>query len=441
MLLMNKKVIDEIYQLNPWLSPSLNSSKALQMQSMEDESFIPRVQIAELMNPEWNHVWTILIGPRRAGKTTLGKHLSLKYVRNGGFSELLYLNCDYLSIRQFLKTPLFITQAMQEFNLRSPVIFIDEVQRLENPGLLLKAVVDLNLPIKLIATGSSQLEIKSKVQEHLTGRNLTSLVLPFGYSEWNKLNKLEEVLLYGCYPQVLKSNKKQMQLQEIYQRYIQKDIVEFLKVGNPDVFATLATLIAHSCGQLVNYQQLATDCRVSVTMIRNYLDILEQTFVISKISPFVGNKRSEITSNPVYYFIDNGFRNIALRNFAQLDARSDLGLLVETFVFQEILKFKSQNFYDIDIHYWRTKSGAEVDFVLYKNSELFIPVEVKYRNLAKANVTRSLRSFIEAYSPKHVIVITKNFIDEIKVNDSIVYFIPLTKLGRVFEKVTCSLKL
>jgi uncharacterized protein len=434
---MDKNTIDEVYQLNPWLE----SGKSSDISVMKDEDFISRVQTKEIVNPDWDSVWTILIGPRRAGKTTLGKYLSLKYVTEGRFSNLLYLNCDYLSIRNWLKTPLFISEAIKEFNLDSPVLFIDEVQRLESPGLLLKAIVDLNLPIKLIATGSSQLEIKSKVQEHLTGRNLTSLILPFSYFEWIKLNKLEDVLVYGCYPQVLKSSRKEIQLREIYQRYIQKDIVEFLKVGSPDVFDTLATLIAHSSGQLVNYQQLATDCGVSVTMIRNYLNILEQTFVISKITPFVGNKRSEVTSNPVYYFIDNGFRNIAIRNFSQLSARSDLGLLVEGFVFQEILKFKSQNYYDFDIHYWRTKSGAEVDFVLYKSLQLFIPVEVKYRQLNKPSLTRSFRSFITAYNCSQAIVITKNLVDEVKVENCTIYFIPLTKLDRFFEKLILILEL
>jgi uncharacterized protein len=76
----------------------------------------------------------------------------------------------------------------------------------------------------------------------------------------------------------------------------------------------LLTLLAHISGQLVNYNQLATDCRVSIPTIQSYWNILEKTFIIKKITPFVGNKRKEIVSNPIYYFSDNGFRNQALRN-------------------------------------------------------------------------------------------------------------------------------
>lgn len=430
---MNLSLLREIQQLNPWLeNPSLPILPEL--------GFIPRVQIDELLDPEWNQWWTILVGPRRAGKTTLGKYVAQRLIREKKFSQLLYLNCDYLSIRNALSSPLFITELIEELSLKSPILFIDEVQRIENPGLLLKALLDLGLPIKYIATGSSQLEIKSKVQEFLTGRQLTSIVLPLSHQEWSMENSLEEVLVYGCYPQVLKSHRKEIQLNEIYNRYIQKDIIETLKIGKPDILQNLVSLLAHNSGQLVNYNQLAVDCKVSVTTISNYLDILEQTYVVAKIKPFVGNKRVEVTSNPIYYFIDNGFRNQALRNFSPFQVRTDQGFLVESFVFQEILKFKVQHYMDFDIHFWRTKSGAEVDFVLYRNDQYFIPVEVKYRNLSKPTVSKGYRSFIEAYQPKNAIMITKELVATITIGECQVHFVPLQHLNKIFDLIEMGLK-
>lgn len=415
---MDINLRDEIHQLNPWL-------KNPDRQVIDNKDFIYRTQLKELLDKEWDSLWTILIGPRRAGKTTLGKYLAQQLIEKKRFNSLLYLNCDYLSIRNWLKSPAFISQALEIFSLQSPILFIDEVQRLENPGLLLKAVIDLGLPIKYIATGSSQLEIKSKVQEFLTGRQLTSLILPLSHEEWIQKKFLDEILIYGAYPQVFFSNKKEIQLAEIYHHYIQKDIIEILRVGHPDVFQNLVTLIAHQSGQLVNYNQLATDCKVSTTMIRNYLDILEQTFVLTKIRPFVGNKRTEITHNPIYYFIDNGLRNAALRNFLSLSLRGDLGLLIEGFVFQEIFKFRAQHYLSFDIFYWRTKSGAEVDFVVYKQKEKLLPIEVKFRHLSKPTVPKGLRSFIQAYQPKNAVIITKEFIDTITIDECVVHFIPL----------------
>ncbi len=429
---MDSKLYQELHQLNPWLSNP-------DVKAIDSTAMIQRHQLSFLMDPEWDSLCTVLVGPRRAGKTTLGKLLCQELINQKRFNTLLYLNCDYASIREWLKTPVFIEEARKQFTMDHPLIFIDEIQRLDYPGLLIKSIIDLGLPLKLIVTGSSQLEIKSKIQEHLTGRQITATIYPFSVKECDLDLNDGDALLYGCYPQVVSSTKKQFQLEQIYSRYIQKDIIEILKVGKPDVFTKLITLLAHSSGQLVNYNQLALDCNVSTTTIRNHLDILERTFVIQKTSPFVGNKRTELTSNPIFYFIDNGFRNCALNNFSAFSARTDNGLLVENFVFQEILKFKVQNFMNYNIHYWRTKSGAEVDFVLFKNQEQFLPIEVKYQNMKSAKLTRGFHSFIDAYSPKSAIVVTKSFIDTIKVKDTTIKFIPLTQLNELTNEISLKL--
>lgn len=160
-----------------------------------NDTYIPRLQTEKLLLPEWDSLWLVLVGPRQAGKTTLAKYLSQKLVEQKRFQSLLYLNCDLLEIRQWLTSPLFIKEAMDEFHLEKPIILIDEVQRLENPGLLLKACADLKLNIKMIAAGSSQLEVKSKVQEYLTGRHLEALILPLSYEEIGAVERLQLGLL------------------------------------------------------------------------------------------------------------------------------------------------------------------------------------------------------------------------------------------------------
>jgi predicted AAA+ superfamily ATPase len=422
---MNLQLLQEIEQQNPWLA-----NKEFPILSMTN--FHSRLQIPTLMLPEWDNLWTILIGPRQAGKTTLGKYLCQSLLHDNRFKELLYLNCDLFSIRDWLNSPVFISEAMKQFNLKKPIIFIDEVQRLPNPGLLLKTIIDLALPIKLIASGSSQLEMKSKVQEHLTGRNFSSLVLPLSFQEWNAKDHIETLLRFGAYPKVVDSTQKELLLGSLYQDYINKDIIEILKLSQPDIFQKLLTLLAHSSGQLVNYNQLSKDCQVSVSIIKHYLTIAQQTFIISMITPFVGNKRSEITSNPIFYFIDNGFRNCALGDFNLSPQRTDLGLLVQSIVFQEIYKYITQHFLNYGIHYWRTKSGAEVDFVVYKNDDNFIPIEAKYQNLSSFSISRSFRSFLQAYQPKKGVIITKNFIGTAQFENVEVHFIPLEKLDKLF---------
>ncbi len=421
---MNDQLINLILQANPWL-------KTPGMQII-DEDYIPRLQTDKLLLAEWDNLWLVLVGPRQAGKTTLAKYLAQKLIQQQRFDNLFYLNCDLFEIRQWLTSPLFITEAIEQFHIEKPIFLIDEVQRLENPGLFLKACADLKLNIKMIATGSSQLEIKSKVQEYLTGRHLEALILPLSYKEIGSIN--ESLLIYGCYPAVVKSTEKAILLQQIYQDYINKDIIEILKISKPDVMQKLITLVAHSSGQLVNYNQLALDAQASVTAIKNYLSILKNTYVLAEVTPFVGNKRKEITSNPIFYFIDNGFRNQALHNLStNLVNRQDIGLLIENAAFQELLKFKQQNFYDFVIHFWRTQNGAEVDFVLYKNQDFIIPIEVKYRKMNKPTVSRAFRSFIEAYSPKYGFFITKDFNKRIMLHQCEIHFISFARMFVLFD--------
>jgi len=423
---MKDRLLSLITQSNPWIN-----NKNLHF--LEND-YIPRVQTDKLLLPEWDNLWLVLVGPRQAGKTTLAKYISQQLVTQKRFETLIYLNCDLLEIRQWLTSPYFIQELLDQFHVKHPIILIDEVQRLESPGLLLKACADLKLPIKMIATGSSQLEIKSKVQEYLTGRQLEALILPLSYEEIKKVGDTE--LVYGCYPAVIKSTEKTILLRQLYQAYINKDVIEILRISKPDVMQKLISLMAHSSGQLVNYNQLATDCQVVVSTIQHYLGILENTYILSRITPFVGNKRKEITSNPIFYFIDNGFRNQSLSNLSlSLDDRQDVGLLIESAVFQELLKFKNQYFYDFAIHFWRTQNGAEVDFVLYKNEDCIIPIEVKFRTMKSTVVTKAFRSFVEAYQPKYGFFITKDFNKKMKLNSCEIQFISFSRLSILFEKL------
>lgn len=421
---MNDLLISLINQANPWLKDRLHPLLSYQP--------LPRIQTEKLLSREWDKVWLVLVGPRQAGKTTLAKLIAHRLIEQGRYETLVYLNCDLLEIRQWLRTPLFIQEILDEFKLKKPIILIDEVQRLENPGLLLKACADLKLNVKLMATGSSQLELRSKVQEYLTGRHLEVLVTPLSYEEIGSVTETQ--LVYGCYPAITTSTEKAILLRQIYQDYITKDIIEILKVSKSDGMQKLITLIAHSSGQLVNYNQLSVDCMLSVSTVHHYLSILENTYTIAKITPFVGNKRKEITSNPIYYFIDNGFRNQSLQNLTtSLTMRQDLGLLIQSAIFQELTKLKVQHFLGFNIHFWRTQSGAEVDFVLQQGNDLLIPIEAKYRTMTNPVISRAFRSFIDAYQPALGFFVTKDFNKKVVINGCEIHFVSFWRLEKMLE--------
>lgn len=419
--MIKSELLTYIHLANPWLKDN-------KKQIVADSQYVTRLQTVELLQPRWDHYITVLTGPRQVGKTTLGRYLCQQLLNQKRYPILFYLNCDEVLVREWLTGSHVIHDIQSLINTETFILFIDEVQRIDNPGLLLKSIYDLKLLIKILATGSSQLEIKSKVQEHLTGRYLESIILPFSYRELGKLFDLNNTPIYGCYPDIVMNSEKSLLLKNLYESYINKDIIEVLKLKNADTVRRLLTLIAHGSGQLVNYQQLATDCRVSSHTIQHYLNILESTYVVTAVKPFVGNKRTEITSNPIYYFIDNGFRNQALNNFSPLENRTDMGLLIQSAVFQELYKYKTQYYKNFEIYYWRTKAGAEVDFVLSISPEECIPIEVKYRNFKEAKISRGFRSFLEAYQPKKSIVITQNIHDKKMINHCEVHFIPFSDI-------------
>ena len=163
-------LLEEIAFNNPWLVNAANPVP-------ETVDYQKRIQEKFLMDPEWDRYCILIIGPRRAGKTTLGYHLSHTLLHQKRFDNLLYLNCDLQTIRTQL-TPTVIIAILKYYHLQKPILFIDEAQRLENPGLLLKALIDLHQPIKLIVSGSSQRERKGKISESMAGNAIESLVLP-----------------------------------------------------------------------------------------------------------------------------------------------------------------------------------------------------------------------------------------------------------------------
>ena len=413
--------------LNPWWADEALSN-------LLPNGFVKRQQLPTLLSPEWDNRCTVLVGPRQSGKTTLGKALAYYLLEANRYTQLVYLNCDFQDIAAWVTKPEFILPLFDLLATRELIIFIDEVQRLQSPGLLLKSIIDLNLPIKLIASGSSQLELKSKIKEHLTGRKIEAKILPLSLNEIKppSIEIESNWVLYGSYPAVIKTSEKKLVLRELYQDYIRKDIVEILKISNPQVLEKLITLLAHSSGQLINVQQLCVDCKASNSMIEHYLSVLENTYVISKVTPFVGNKRTEITSRPIYYFIDNGFRNFALENFMGLDKRVDNGLLVEGAVYQELLKYKSQHYLDYHLHFWRTKSGAEMDFVI-KQGDIIISIEVKYKNFSKFSLSRSFYSFLESYKPTIAFVVTKNYRATREIDGCKVVLLPFLELVDMFN--------
>jgi hypothetical protein len=182
-------------------------------------------------------------------------------------------------------------------------------------------------------------------------------------------------------------------LRTLYDAYLLKDVRELLQLATARELQMLAPLLAGQLGQLVSSAELGTSTGVGYHALQRHLRILEQTYVIELVRPFFRNRRLEIVKNPKVYFLDTGFRNAILDAWAPLDTRADAGALVEQCVFGGLRRrFVPPSL----IRFWRSKSGAEVDFIVERDGTP-VPIEVKYQRDPKFG--KSFRSFLDRYAP------------------------------------------
>ena len=371
----------------------------------------------------------ILSGARQVGKTSILYQLIDWLMRSGhvGPDGIYYFNLDLGGISEFLEDQGSFLRFLEAEKGRNIFVFIDEVQRLPDPGIFIKAIQDLRLPIKFILTGSSSLDIRSRTHEPLTGRKQVFHIQALSFSEYVKtvpvlsslpaleqqsysiyIGALNDALndygLYGGYPAVVLTDdpeKKILRLNEIFSSYLEKDIAGFLKVENIPAFRKLATLLSVQQGGLVNIQELASTLGLHRETITRYIYYLEETFVIKRLTPLFSNPRTELSKMPKIYFADAGLRNLAMGSFSDLRTRSDTGKIIEGIVVSHVLRDRILSH---RINYWRTKSGAEVDLII-SGAKPVQSIEVKSGFLKGVTISRGYRSFLSKYSPKKAILL------------------------------------
>lgn len=312
-----------------------------------------------------NHV-LIIFGPRQVGKTTLLKSFlnqtPLKYRLDSG---------DNIRIQQLLGSQDFdrILEYAQGYDL----IAIDEAQNIPNIGVALKILVDQVPGLSVIATGSSSFDLAQSVGEPLTGRKVTLTLYPVAqlelahmYNTYDLRAQLTDYLIFGSYPAVVTAKKREEKigiLTELVDSYLLRDILALENIKKSETLFNLVQLLAFQIGQLVSHNELATQLRIDSKTVAKYLDLLEKSFVIYKLSGFSRNLRNEISGKHKYYFLDLGVRNAVVAQFNPLEMRNDVGGLWENFVFIERLKKTAYSGFYGKRYFWRTYQGQEIDFI------------------------------------------------------------------------------
>jgi len=330
---------------------------------------------------------TVLYGARQVGKTTLTKSLMEK------FSGALYLQGDDPKDAALLeqKSAKELSQLVSGYKL----IVIDEAQRIQNIGLTLKLLADNITGVQVLATGSSSFELANKLSEPLTGRNRKFHLYPLSikelvdaYGQITVQKSLEDLLSFGMYPQIVNASARKdkiLLIKELTGDYLFKDLFFLGDIRNSFAFEKLVKLLALRVGSEISYPELAKEVGVSRDTIYSYITLLEQAFITFRLTPLYTNKTKEINKSHKIYFYDTGIRNALIGNSDPLGVRPDKGAIFENFFIAEKIKERAYEMRLSEIHFWRSRQGAEIDFIESADSNKGISAyECKWKKKTEA---------------------------------------------------------
>ncbi|MBL7132090.1 MAG: ATP-binding protein [Candidatus Omnitrophica bacterium] len=410
-----------------------------------------------------------IVGPRQSGKTTFLQILNDCLVKDFNINKdriQIVTFEDRKLLMQFEKDAVsFVRSYARRGSKRKFYLMIDEFQYAKGGGQKLKLIYDTVKNIRIFITGSSSLDIKARVGKFMVGRILNFNLYPFNFREYlrtvddrleriyyqhnqeilqwlfagrqcKKIKKGEDIFyeelsceyekfcIWGGYPAVVLAKteiERKKILSDIYNNYILKDIKTLPELATEKNLFLLSQYLATQIGNIVVYKNLSQASQLDYRKLKKHLNILEETFVCKAIKPFFKNRQKELSKNPKVFFMDLGFRSNLVENMNALDKRSDAGAVIENSVFIRLIEIcENVN----KINFWRTKAGAEVDFVLHIRGDV-VPVEVKYTNFTSAKISRSLGSFIDSFKPGYAIVLTKNYRASATKNNTTVLFLPV----------------
>lgn len=326
----------------------------------------------------------IIYGPRQAGKTTFSEQLLAIVAK-----KTLRLNGDDADTREaFLRPNATLIERIIGDN---EVVFIDEAQRIQDVGLVIKIIVDRFKHVQVIATGSSSFELAGNINEPLTGRRYEMQLLPISYEELVRYTDylteqrlLEQRLIYGSYPEIVTDPvNAEKHLKLISNSYLYKDLLVLEQIKKPVLLEKIVKAIALQLGSEVSVTEIGRLVQADNKTVEKYIDLLEKAFVLFTVPAFSGNVRNEIKKGRKIYFYDNGIINAVTNNFNSIKNRNDVGALWENYLISERKKFLNAKELDARIYFWRTTQQQEVDYIEEVKGELRA-VEFKWNPHASA---------------------------------------------------------
>lgn len=340
---------------------------------------------------------TFLWGPRKTGKTT---YLFEKFPNSTRY-DLLETDTFF----RLSKEPHLFRQEMQSLKERGSLVepvIIDEVQKI--PPLLdeIHSLIE-KTKLSFVLCGSSARKLKRSHANLLGGRAWRFELFPLTTNELGKDFDLLTALNRGLVPSHYLDQNYQRTIKAYINDYLKEEIRDEGLTRNLPAFARFLDAVPFSCGELINYTNIASDCGIDAKTAAEYYQILVDTLIGVFIEPFrKRRKRNTIISTPKFYLFDVGVAGGLMKRMIQMNRGVEFGNAFENFILMELLAYRSYSEKDFRIDFWRTKGGKEVDFVLDGGR---IAVEVKGTNKVDSHDMKGSASFLEEYEPQKAFIV------------------------------------
>jgi len=328
-----------------------------------------------------------ILGPRQSGKSTLAKDLISK------FKGSIYLDLEHPGDLKKLSNPLLFLKENP-----NKLICLDEIQRAPDIFPFLRSVIDdTNRNGQFLLLGSASPDLLKQSSESLAGRIVYKELTPFLYDEINKKAALRKYWMRGGFPRSYLSKNEQISfewLNSFILTYLERDIPQLGYRIPANNIRRLWTMCAHLNGEVLNASKLGDSLGVSNVTVRKYLDLLVDTYMLRLLKPYEVNIKKRMVKSPKIYIRDIGIVNALLQitHFNQLMSHPKFGASWESLVIENI----ASSFKDLDVSFYRTQDGAEIDLILH-NQNMIFAIECKSSMAPK--VTRGFWSSIDAIKP------------------------------------------
>lgn len=328
-----------------------------------------------------------LFGPRGTGKSTwVKKH----------FHKALYIDLLLPDVRRKYEAyPELLVKQVHALEQHSQVV-IDEIQKVPELLSAIHSLIEEKRDIQFVLTGSSARKLRRAGVDLMAGRAIRKEMHPFMACEIGEQFDLLRALKFGMLPLIWEEEDQSEVLESYVHLYVIEEVQFEGLVRNIGSFTRFMSTVAFSHGSALNVTNISRECEVKRSTVESFLEILKDLLLSYELPIFSKGAKRMLASHPKFYLFDSGIYQV-MRRMGPMDNRFEInGIALEGLVLQHLKAWCEYTQGKYELFYWRTKSGTEVDFIIYGENG-FWAIEVKHNTKVSARDFRGLKHFMEDY--------------------------------------------